>query len=266
MQTDEVLDLIKRVAAEVVEPRWRHLAAEQITEKVPGDLVTVADREAEQVLTAELSGRVPGCIVVGEEAAFSNPRIVDALPTAEIAYVVDPVDGTRNFVKGSPDYAVMVSETRRGVTTRSWIWQPALGAAFVAERGAGLWRNGVRVPTPDPHDGPPTGRSSKRRLWGWDADGRLAPVAEGAWCVGVDYPSLCLGEVDYLVYKNLKPWDHLPGALMVREIGGTVSLFDGTDYDASVTGSGLVVAVTSAVAGIVIDTWGQVEPIMGHSR
>ena len=64
---------------------------------------------------------------------------------ADHAFTVDPVDGTKNFVKGSPDHAVMVAEVRGGESVRAWIWQPQHERAYVAERGAGAWRNGERL-------------------------------------------------------------------------------------------------------------------------
>ena len=145
VDTQQVLDLMKTVAAEVITPRFRALADGEVMEKNPGDLVTVADHESEEILTRELSAAFPGAFILGEEVTSSDPSTMDRYVEAEHAFTVDPVDGTKNFVHGSPDHAVMVSEVLRGETVRAWIWQPEHEVAWVAEKGGGVYRNGERV-------------------------------------------------------------------------------------------------------------------------
>ena len=201
LDTDAVLDLLREVSARVVEPRFGRLADGEVTSKRrPGDLVTVADREAEQELTAALTARCPGALMVGEEAVAAEPRLLRGLPTAEHAFTVDPVDGTRHFVAGSPDHAMMLAELRRGETVRAWIWQPQHRRAYVAERGAGAWCDGQRLAA-RPRSGAPR----------WTGT-----------CCGVDYPRLATGAADVAAYLKTKPWDHLPGGLLLREAGGRV--------------------------------------------
>ncbi len=229
MDTAAVLDLVRDVAEEVVVPRFRALADEQVSEKGPGDLVTVADREAEVLLTRALTGAYPGAVVLGEEAASSDPSVIERFRAADHAFTVDPVDGTRNFVHGSPDHAVMVAEVRRGEVVRSWIWQPQHRTAYVAERGAGAWRDGVRLTRP------PVGDRlrgvTSRRSWIGRAMGTLSAL-ELTWvCCGVDYPKLVEGEADYAVYLKGKPWDHAPGSLLLSEAGGHLGTFAGEPYD-----------------------------------
>ena len=136
---------MKQVAAEVITPRFRSLADGEVIEKNPGDLVTIADREAEVLITKALNAAYPDAVVLGEEAHAADHSILARYLAAEHAFTVDPVDGTKNFVHGSPDHAVMVSEVRDGVTERGWIWQPEHRMAWVAERGAGVRRDGVPV-------------------------------------------------------------------------------------------------------------------------
>ncbi|MEI5672063.1 MULTISPECIES: inositol monophosphatase family protein [unclassified Nocardioides] len=241
MRTDEVLTLLQDVAAEVIEPRFRALADDQVDEKGPGDLVTIADREAEVLITAALTDAYPDALVLGEEAAAADPGLLERFQAAEHAFTVDPVDGTRNFVHGSPDHAVMAAELRGGVVVRSWIWQPQHRVAYVAERGAGAWRDGVRL------ERPPLGEDlrgiTSRRSWLGRALGTLRKL-ETTWvCCGVDYPKLVEGDADYVLYRGTKPWDHAPGSLLLTEAGGFVGTFAGEPYDARAPlPSGLVAA------------------------
>ena len=229
MTTDEVLDLLREVAADVITPRFRALAAGEIDEKTPGDYVTFADREAEVAITARIQAEYPDALVVGEEASFTDPSLMAALPGAEHAFVVDPVDGTRNFVQGNPDHAVMLAELRRGVVVRGWIWQPEHETSFVAERGAGVTRNGLSL-APIPREGTPRVESSSRRALGALAGRTDWTVARTRFCCGVDYPRLLVGELDALLYALPKPWDHAPASLMLDEVGGVTRLLDGTTY------------------------------------
>jgi fructose-1,6-bisphosphatase/inositol monophosphatase family enzyme len=243
MSTGEVLTLLQDVAAEIITPRFRALADHHVSEKAPGSLVTIADHEAEVAITEALHAAYPDAVVLGEEAYEADHSILADYAAAEHAFTVDPVDGTRNFVHGSADHAVMVAEVVGGDTTRAWIWQPEHGVAWTAERGAGAFRNGerqVRRPVPTGMD--PSGASSMKSLRR-HLDGRIRP----SWfCCGVDYPRLVEGRTDFLVYKKSYPWDHAPGSLVVTEAGGRVGYADGPDYDARSLRPGIVAASDEA--------------------
>ncbi len=250
MDTDDVLTLLKDVAEQVINPRFRSLAAEEVMEKNPGDLVTVADREAEVLITDALLGAYPDAVVLGEEASAADPSVLDRFQAAEHAFTVDPVDGTKNFVHGSPDHAVMVAELLAGEVVRSWIWQPQHHKAYVAERGAGAWCDGerlVRAPVGEEVRG-----VTSRRSWIGRALGTLREL-ELTWvCCGVDYPKLVLGEADYALYRHPKPWDHAPGWLLLAETGGFVGSFDGAPYrPQEVAPRGLVSAADPATYDLV---------------
>jgi fructose-1,6-bisphosphatase/inositol monophosphatase family enzyme len=209
VETDAVLRLLQDVAAEVITPRFRALGRGDVSSKRrPGDLVTGADREAEVLITDALQTAHPAALVLGEEAVAADPDLLARWTGAEHSFTVDPVDGTRNFVHGSPDHAVMVAELRAGDVVRSWIWQPQHRTAYVAERGAGAWRDGVRL------------------------DGSQAPATRGrtGTCCGVDYPRLATGEARWGCWFKTKPWDHAPGSLLLSEAGGSVGGARGTAY------------------------------------
>lgn len=245
MQTEAVLTMLQEVAAEVIEPRFRALADGEVMEKNPGDLVTVADREAEVILTDRLRAAYPDVLIVGEEAVAADPAILDAIADADHWFSVDPVDGTRNFVHGSPDHAVMIGEVRDGAPVRGWIWQPEHREAFVAEHGAGAYRNGVRMAPPTVELDALRGHTSRRSKVGTALAG-LRPM-ELTWaCCGVDYPHVAGGDADYLIYESAMPWDHVPGSLMLSETGGFVGYPDGTAYDPATRRRPLIAAASRA--------------------
>lgn len=252
MDTAEVSALIADVTARVVLPRWRTLAADQVFHKGHGDIVTVADREAEAELGAALAR--PGDLVVGEEAIAADATALGDLPSASHAWVIDPVDGTANFARGSADFAVMLAEVRHGVTERAWIWQPVHERLYVAVRGDGAWCNdrpltavprGPQVKGTMQRDRPPT-------------PPRGVTYVPSLRCCGVEYPLLATGGLDFLGFRSTKPWDHLPGALLVSETGGRVATREGRDYAAGVAGRSLIAAATPGLWQRVVG--GLVEP------
>ncbi len=254
MDSDAVLQLIREVADEVINPRFRDLADHQVAEKNPGDLVTVADREAEVLITAALNRAYPEAVVLGEEAYAVDPELMSRYAAADHAFTVDPVDGTKNFVHGSPDHAVMVGETRGGETVRSWIWQPQHGRAYTAERGSGARLDGGRLVAPTRSADPARwrGTTSMRGWVGRELPG-LRPL-ELTWvCCGVDYPKLAEGACDFILYAAPHPWDHVPGSLLLAEIGAYVGMADGEPYDPRTSASGgLVAAADRATYDVVV--------------
>ncbi len=255
MTTEEVLRMLQQVAADVVEPRFRDLSAEEIAEKNPGDYVTAADHEAEERITAALLEAYPGAVVLGEEAHAEDAALMQRYEAADHAFTVDPVDGTKNFVHGSPDHAVMLAEVRGGRTQRAWVWQPQHGTSYVAERGRGTWRNGARLARPPA--GSPLRGATSRRGWIGRRLGDLPPL-ELTWvCCGVDYPHLVEGDCDFLVYSKPKPWDHAPTSLLLTEAGGFVGTLEGEEYTPYV-GARFIVAAADR------ETFERVRPLVAH--
>jgi len=240
VQSEEVAGLLAEVADRLILPRFGALGADDIEEKKPGDLVTVADRDAEVEIARVLRASEPGVLVVGEEGVFTDPSSLDALPDAEHAWVIDPVDGTRNFARGRADFAVILAEVRRGETVRGWIWQPIHCRLYQVERGAGVTRNGelLSSPLPSPRS-VPLGASYLPVPGEDEAEVKL--IRSWGSC-GIDYPKLIEGELDFLCYRSMFPWDHLAGALMVTELGGRIATDTGVDYHSGVIGRRLLSA------------------------
>jgi fructose-1,6-bisphosphatase/inositol monophosphatase family enzyme len=239
---ERVAELLRAAAREEILPRFRRLAAGEIhvkaTEGDPTDVVTEADFAAERRLTPEVRALVAGSVVVGEEAAHADPRILRALDGDGPVWVVDPVDGTRNFAAGSERFGSMLALVVRGVTVMSWIHLPCEDATFVAESGAGATLDGRRfraddAAVADPPAGTVYGRISMPKEEFARLESRAAATGRAQPYLGsaaVEYTSMLRGRKDYLVYHRLLPWDHAPGALLVDEAGGRVRHADGDAY------------------------------------
>ena len=240
----QVMELLKQVAAEIVQPNFRRLTAEQIEEKTPGDYVTAADRASEVALTQGLQEMYPDAVIVGEEACFTDPKRPELLADAPRAFTVDPIDGTGNYVRGSTDHCLMIAEVQNGETVRSWIYQPEYDLAYFSELGGGAWCNGKRMTAPEAKSTALVGAVSLRHAKGFVADERLAPAVNSWHSAGIDYPHLANGDVDYLLFRSARHWDHLPGLVMLQELGGDIWHLDGTPYRAASSVKRAILAAT----------------------
>lgn len=154
----EVAAALREVAATEIMPRFRRLAAGEVRSKSgPLDLVTVADEAAERRTDPWLRRRFPGCAVIGEEAASADPSLLAQLADAELAFVVDPIDGTSNYAAGVPLFGIMVAAIVRGEVVGAIIHDPLGDDTAFALRGEGAWieaadgrRNDLRVTAPVP--------------------------------------------------------------------------------------------------------------------
>jgi fructose-1,6-bisphosphatase/inositol monophosphatase family enzyme len=245
MQTTDIADLIVDASDRIVLPRFRALAAGEVIEKRPGDFVTVADRETEAFLTAHLAVAYPDAAILGEEMAVVDDTVVPAFDASDHGFVMDPIDGTKNFVNGSPDFAVMLAETRSGIVVRSWIWQPIHKVMYISERGKGATRNGVPM-RPAPVRRPYRGVGNRHWV-GETFGGRAEPVTLQAMCTGVDYPRLAEGGQDFIIFRGQNAWDHLPGIGVIHELGGVARTYEGDDYGPGTKGSYLLIARTDEV-------------------
>ncbi|GAB1689203.1 inositol monophosphatase family protein [Krasilnikovia sp. M28-CT-15] len=259
---EEVAALVREVARTVVLPRFGSLAADDVREKAPGDVVTVADAESERALTAGLTGLLPGSVVVGEEAVAADPAVLQRLGDEGAVWVVDPVDGTANFAAGRTPFAMMVALLRGGETAAAWILDVPGDSMMAAERGSGAYRDGVRITARA--DVPPAGTLTgsvptryfpddlRRQV---DAHGpELGTVTSGRHCAGYEYPAVATDTQQFALFWKVMPWDHLPGALIVREAGGAVRHFDGSEYRPGADGPGLIVAGNPGIWDLVHDT------------
>ena len=142
---EKVAQHIRETAEAEIIPRFRQLGRDDIREKKPGDFVTLADLEAERQLTERLSALLPGSVVLGEEAAFADRGRFDLLAGAAPVWVIDPVDGTANFARGHPAFAVIVALIEQGRVRAGWIYEPLADTMVMAEAGQGAWSAGKRL-------------------------------------------------------------------------------------------------------------------------
>lgn len=254
----DLTQLLRAAARLEIMPRFRRLDAGAIrTKSSDTDLVTDADEAAEAMITAGLRSLFPGCVVVGEEATAADPGLLDQLAEAELAFVVDPIDGTANYAAGLPLFGVMAAAVSCGEVVAAAIHDPVGDDTALALRGQGAWieaadggRTELRVAQPAPPD-----RMHGAVSWRYMTEPMRSAVASrlprlgGSWdyrCAAHEYRMLAAGHCHFLVFNRLMPWDHLPGWLLHREAGGVAARFDRSEYRPGHVGGGLICAPDQA--------------------
>ncbi len=228
LDPEKVTAVLREAAETEILPRFRALESHEIMEKGPGDLVTVADRASEKLLTRRLSGLIPTALMIGEEAHEVRPEALVELKDADWAWIIDPLDGTHNFAHGTARFAIIVALLRRGETAMGWIYDPNAAVVAVAQAGAGALIGGSQASLPPaPKISDMVGSLAPRRADSLRArqstpDGPPLPCDFRRYrCVGLEYIDLALGKLNFARYAGkLMPWDHAAGVLMYREAGG----------------------------------------------
>ncbi|GEB54227.1 inositol monophosphatase [Streptomyces cacaoi] len=233
-----VEEAVRETAASEVLPRWRKLAAHEVSSKSGShDLVTVADQAAERRLAGVLRELLPGSAVVGEEGVHAHPASYEALREEAPVWIIDPIDGTRQFVAGEEGFCTMVALAHHGETLASWIHAPALGRTAVARRRGGALLDGEALSAGRPEEGADlrvatshpdfTDDEQKAALARLSVEGVDARPTGSA---GLEYLAVARGRVDALAYTWEAAWDHAPGLLLVEEAGGAHTTLTGAPF------------------------------------
>ncbi|KHK91404.1 inositol monophosphatase family protein [Novosphingobium malaysiense] len=233
--TKAVEAIMREASEQAILPHYQSLSNAQIDAKAPDDVVTVADKNSEALLTERLSALLPEAAVVGEEATFDDASVLDQLKD-RLCWIVDPLDGTNNFAAGKPPFGVLVALADKGETLGGWILDCLTGRFCHASQGGGAWIDGERA-TATP-SGEPQPVAAISLVFLDDAQRQqvmttMAPyyrLVDIPRCAAEQYPRLVLGENDLSVFKRTLPWDHAAGALFLNEAGGRCARPDGSEY------------------------------------
>ncbi len=244
--SDTDLDFLVATVAEAGEteilPRFRNLSASDIAEKTSVvDLVTEADIQAEKRITADLLSRFPKAHIVGEESYDADKSVIPALTTAELAFVIDPIDGTFNYASGFPAFGTLLAVTVKGETVAGIIHDPVMGDTILSGKGAGavLKRKSGSEAKLRVADAVNLSQMVGVFSWGHSFEERRPVIAANMTkakmalslnCSAHEYWLVSAGKLHFIGHEKLMPWDHLAGVLTHQEAGGFTAKFDGTPY------------------------------------
>jgi len=249
-----ISDILAKAARIEIMPRFKALTDGEIRHKSSiFDPVTEADEAAERFISSALRARFPGALIVGEEATSADPSLLDCLDDAPLAFVVDPIDGTRNFVAGLPLFGVMAAAIVQGEVVAGVIHDPVCQDTVQAVKGGGTWfcRDGraprrlhVAAPAPLERMEGIVGTNFLPEPMRTTVLSNLPRLGSSAWlrCAAHEYRMAAAGSCHVMFYNRLMPWDHAAGWLLHREAGGYSAHFDGRGYRPAQTTGGLICA------------------------
>jgi myo-inositol-1(or 4)-monophosphatase len=200
------------------------------TKSTATDMVTAADRAVERLIVGLLAESRPGDAVLGEE--YGAQSSTDAPARGSVRWVVDPIDGTVNYVYGLPQYAVSIAAEVDGRSVAGVVLNAATGEEWTAVRGGGAWRAGRRLAGSGVTDlsqalvATGFGYDAARRVHQAAVLNQILPLIRDVRRFGAASLDLCFaaeGRVDAYFEKGLNAWDHAAGGLVAEEAGLRVS-------------------------------------------
>ena len=262
--THQLIDAVREAGRVAIMPRFRTLSAADIaTKSGPDDLVTIADTDAEALIADRVRALLPGAFIVGEEAVAADPTILERMPDAQLAVVIDPVDGTGNFARGLAVFGTILAVVVNGVTELGLLYDPVMDDWILARRGQGVVFGTPHGTRPLP---PTTAPGALAQASGY-VSLHLFPDAQQAGlaaafprfkfvgnlrCSCHEYRMIAQGHAAFSYAAFAKPWDHLAGALVLQELGGGVVTADGAPYGPGVT-TGPLLALGQQTPGFLGD-------------
>lgn len=224
---DKVLDAAIRAARAAGEVALKYYRGGfEVTLKPDKSPVTQADREAEQVIVETLQAAFPEYGFLGEEFGAQG--------STEIRWIIDPIDGTRNFIRRVPIWAVLLALEEHGEITAGVVLNPVTGDLYTARKGQGAFANGERIHVSEVsalarallvH----ATLSLIRKAGCWDGFVRLVDATEMQRGFGdyLDYVLVAEGKAEIALEADLKPWDLAPMKILIEEAGGKFTDFSG---------------------------------------
>jgi myo-inositol-1(or 4)-monophosphatase len=243
----DLLDLALRLAADAAELLVRDresVALDTGTKSTPTDVVTALDKASERLIVEGLRAARPGDGVLGEEGS-------DSAGTTGVRWIIDPVDGTVNYLYRLPSYAVAIAAEVDGVLEVGVVHQPATGEVFAARRGHGATRNGEPIRVSQETE---LGQALVATGFGYAAERRAAqgrvlaevlPRVRDIRRLGASAPDICnvaCGRVDAYYERGLSPWDLAAASVIAEEAGAKVGGLHGAP-----AGGDLVIAAPPAL-------------------
>jgi fructose-1,6-bisphosphatase/inositol monophosphatase family enzyme len=247
-------DIIRDAAEQEILPRFRNLEQGAIREKSSRlDLVTDADEAAEVAIRKGVAKAFPSALFVGEESVEKDKSLLAKLHHADLAVVVDPVDGTANFAWGLPLFGVLAAVVAKGETIAGLIYDPIGKDWTLGLRGEGAWGTGVTGENWDLKTAVAAPLSEMTGIASWylmPEPMRSRVVANLAKTAAAfayrnaahEYRLVASGLCHFTLYHKLMPWDHAAGVLIHAEAGGYSARFDGSAYSPLHTDGGLISA------------------------
>lgn len=257
-QKSDVENLIRNVGDQCIFPYFNNLRETDVSFKdSKSDPVSIADKEAEKLLEKGLLSILPDSFFIGEELYVERPEILDYLKQGDVpVWVVDPIDGTHNFVSGREGFGIMVGLVFAGEIGSSWFYEICTKRMTIFHKGSRITVNGNPLKLSNFCKKPFKGRFGRKlyreaqniKATSFDVELEIAKQPSV-----ITYHSILTGDLDFLIFKLTYPWDHLPGIALVSTNGGVFSRWNGEPFQFTDIHEGLVVARNREVMDLVLE-------------
>ena len=266
---DALVKIVRAAGRKEVMPRFRRLSQSEIsTKSSPVDLVTVADKASENLITNAIQEQFPDWFVIGEEATADDPKILQLLDKDGICAIIDPIDGTWNFAHGISEFGIILAVVEDGITIAGILYDPVHDDWIYATKGGGAHfcastgeQRQLSVVTSElkPENGLVPlyifdGQELDRIF---QASKTLGPFVHLPSCPA--YRQLAFGHFQFSFNKDLRPWDHAAGILIMEELGAYCKTIDGRHYTPSMEPNRMLIAQSQQQWNYIANTLGSVD-------
>ena len=207
----------------------------QVSEKGPGDFVTASDRRVEKIIINELSIEKSGYSVLSEERGVIEGK------NKSSRWIIDPIDGTTNFLNGVPHFAISIAYEENKEIISGIIFDPIKNELFSAHKGSGAYLNNFRMRVSNKSDfknsliatgGPRFVSKQKEKIMDEyiKVSKKVRPAIRKFGSAALDLAYMASGRIDGLWQRDLNYWDIAAGIILVKESGGYINNIDGSNF------------------------------------
>ncbi len=226
-----ILEKICRKVSRFIVRDFGEIEKLQVSRKGVGDFVTKTDKKVEKVIIEELKKARPEYGFIAEESGLQKQP--------EFNWVIDPIDGTSNFMHGIPHFAVSIGLEKNNEIISGIIYDPIKNEMFYAEKGRGAYLNNQRIRVSSRREldeivglyGCPSKKANVDRVLGQvkNATGKIYKLRNFG-SAALDFAYVAAGRCDFAWYDHLQYWDYAAGMIIVKESGGTITDFSGNEF------------------------------------
>ena len=227
---DLVITLLLETSEKIVLPKYKSLKNTEIkTKSNLNDFVTIADEKAEQYLSFKLKKILNNSFVIGEESVYKDESILNKLNDNMPIWIIDPIDGTSNFVSGDDKFYIIIALVINNVTIMGWIHNPINSTTVWSSRGEGTWLNNNRLIITNSDKNLSNNKAAIYHKGLIDSKNKFNYIKYNG-SAAHEYISLVKNDIQISCFSRLLPWDHAAGILIHQEAGGYSALLDNSIY------------------------------------
>ena len=262
VNSDDIREILFNISKKIIVPSFGNLSKNQIAYKNEKEFVTEIDIRVEKELNKHLTNIIRNSNFIGEETYSKDPSILNFYLSDNYCWTVDPIDGTRNFVKSKVKFAVMVSLSQHKKIIQSFIYKP-ISEEFMFADKSGTYLDNKKITLSKKTKIENAIGSISTKYWDSNIKDKLISVKDNFkninsyGSIGCEYFDLVLGIRDFALLSRLHPWDHIPGVFIVRQAGGHDCHFDKLEYKFYKNSKNLVVSSSKKLSYAILNLIGE---------